>query len=203
MILASIDLSQFVSIQAATEYDTLYLIDNTAGKWVKNDNAKIKAIDNTNGHTEYWMEQKDEITWSVKIPKNAYNITFNRYGEDKTTQWNSWSDGGRDNNNAYYVDGSEYGHWGIMEGIEEYFHEGDIIYLDVSEFAQWENDDALMYVNFTNATKDENSGYDVLISGADKNMYNPKKVENRIENGIYQYVVTQENEGSDKLRFWR
>lgn len=32
MILASIDLSQFVSIQAATEYDTLYLIDNTAGK---------------------------------------------------------------------------------------------------------------------------------------------------------------------------
>lgn len=60
-----------------------------------------------------------------------------------------------------------------------------------------------MYVNFTNATKDENNGYDVLISGADKNMYNPKKVENRIENGIYQYVVTQENEGSDKLRFWR
>ena len=203
MILASINLSPFAFVQAATEYDTLYLIDNTASKWVKNDNAKIKAIDNTNGHTEYWMEQKDEITWSVKIPKSAYNITFNRYGEDKTTQWNSWSAGGRDNNNAYYVDGSEYGHWGIMEGIEEYFHEGDIIYLDVSEFAQWENDDALMHVNFTNATKDENSGYDVLISGADKNMYNPKKVENRIENGIYQYVVTQENEGSDKLRFWR
>ena len=118
MILASINLSPFAFVQAATEYDTLYLIDNTAGKWVKNDNAKIKAIDNTNGHTEYWMEQKDEITWSVKIPKNAYNITFNRYGEDKTTQWNSWSAGGRDNS-------------------------------------------------------------------------------------IYQYVVTQEDEGSDKLRFWR
>ncbi|MDE5780154.1 MAG: hypothetical protein K2I03_01540 [Lachnospiraceae bacterium] len=115
IVLASIDLRQFVPAWASTEYDTLYLIDNTAEKWVKNDNAKIKAIDNSNGHTAYWMTQKDENTWSVKIPKNAYNITFNRYGEDKTTQWNSWSAGGRDKNNAYYVDGAEYGHWEVKE----------------------------------------------------------------------------------------
>ena len=203
MVLVSIDLSQFVSVQAATEYDTLYLIDNTAEKWVKNDNAKIKAIDNSNGHTAYWMTQKNETTWSVKVPKNAYNITFNRYGEDKTTQWNSWSAGGRDKNNAYYVDGSEYGHWDIMEESEEYFHAGDIIYLDVSEFTQWENDNALIYVNFTNASKEENGGNDVLISGTDKKMYNPKKVENTIEENVYQYILTQEDEGADKLRFWR
>lgn len=203
MVFVSIDLSQFVSVQAATEYDILYLIDNTAEKWVKNDNAKIKAIDNSNGHTAYWMTQKNETTWSVKVPKNAYNITFNRYAEDKTTQWNSWSAGGRDKNNAYYVDGSEYGHWGIKEGREEYFHAGDIIYLDVSEFTQWENDDAVMYANFTNATKEENSGNDVLIYDADKKVYNPQKVKNMIEKGIYPYIITREDEGATMLRFWR
>lgn len=203
MVFVSIDLSQFVSVQAATEYETLYLIDNTAEKWVKNDNAKIKAIDNSNGHTAYWMTQKDESTWSVKVPKNAYNITFNRYAEDKTTQWNSWSAGGKDKNNAYYVDGTEYGHWGTMEESEDYFHAGDIIYLDVSEFTQWENDDAVMYVNFTNASKEENGSNDVLISSADKKMYNPKKVKNKVEKDIYRYVVTQKEEGAAKLRFWR
>ena len=203
MVFVSIDLSQFVSVEAATEYDTLYLIDNTAEKWVKNDNAKIKAINNSNGHTAYWMTQKDETTWSVKVPKSAYNITFNRYAEDKTTQWNSWSAGGRDKNNAYYVDGTEYGHWEIMEESEEYFHAGDVVYLDVSEFTQWKNDDAVMYVNFTDASKEENNGNDVLISSADKKMYNPKKVENKTEEYVYEYVVTEKDEGSTKLRFWR
>ena len=196
MVLAGIDLSQFVPVQAATEYDTLYLIDNTAQKWVKNDNAKIKAIDNSNGHTEYWMTQKDEVTWSAKVPKSAYNITFNRYAEDKTTQWNSWSAGGRDKNNAYYVDGTEFGHWDIMEGSEDYFHAGDIIYLDVSEFTQWENNDALLYVNFTNASKEENNGADISIADADKKLYNPREVKSTIGEHIYGYVVTKEDEGA-------
>ena len=104
MVLTSVNLSQFVSVEAATEYVTLYFIDNTAQKWVKNDNAKLKAIDNSNGHDSYWMTQMDETTWSVKVPKRAYNITFNRYSPDKTTQWNSWSAGGRDDNNAYSAD---------------------------------------------------------------------------------------------------
>ncbi|MBD5135240.1 MAG: VWA domain-containing protein [Lachnospiraceae bacterium] len=203
MVFVSIDLSQFISAQAATKYDTLYLIDNTVEKWVKNDNAKIKAIDNSNGHTTYWMTQKNETTWSVKVPKNAYNITFNRYAENETTQWNSWSAGGRAKNNAYYVDGSEYGHWGIVEESEEYFHAGDIIYLDISEFTQWENDSAVMYVNFTNASKEENGGNDVLISSADKKMYNPKIVENKTEEYVYEYIVTEEDEGTTELRFWR
>ena len=203
MVFVSIDLSQFVSAEAATEYDTLYLIDNTAEKWVKNDNAKIKAIDNSNGHTAYWMTQKDETTWSVKIPKNAYNITFNRYAEDKTTQWNSWSAGGRDKNNAYYVDGTEYGHWGIMEESEEYFHAGDIVYLDVSEFTQWENDDAVMYVNFTNASKEENGGNDIILSNANKALYSPITGLAELEDNIYLYQIKEKDEGASSLRFWR
>ncbi|MBD5087790.1 MAG: VWA domain-containing protein [Clostridiales bacterium] len=203
MVFVSIDLSQFVSVEAATEYDTLYLIDNTAEKWVKNDNAKIKAINNSNGHTAYWMTQKDETTWSVKVPKSAYNITFNRYAEDKTTQWNSWSAGGRDKNNAYYVDGTEYGHWGIMEESEEYFHAGDIIYLDVSEFTQWENDDAVMYVNFTNASKQENGGNDIIISKVDKTLYSPVTGLAELEDNIYLYQIKENDEGASSLRFWR
>ena len=93
VVFMSVDLRNIISVQAATEYETLYLIDNTAEKWVKNDNAEIKAIDNSHGHTEYWMTKDDENVWSVLIPKDAYNITFNRYAEDKITQWNSWSAG--------------------------------------------------------------------------------------------------------------
>jgi len=76
MVLTSVNLSQFVSAEAATEYVTLYFVDNTAEQWVKNDNAKMKAIDNSNGHDSYWMTQIDDTTWSVKVPKSAYNITF-------------------------------------------------------------------------------------------------------------------------------
>ena len=61
------------------------------------------------------MTKVDDTTWSVNVPESAYNITFNRYNQDKTIQWNSWSAGGRDSNNAYYADGSEYGHWDVLE----------------------------------------------------------------------------------------
>lgn len=205
MVLTGINFNQLapVNAEAAIEYDTLYFIDNTAEKWIKNDNAKIKAIDNTNGHTTYWMTQIDETTWSVKVPESAYNITFSRYSPDKTTQWNSWSAGGRDENNAYYADGSEYGHWGNFEDNEMYFHAGDIIYLDVSEFTSWKNSDSLMYVNFTEASKEENGGNDIAISGADNKKYKPQRVGNKIEEQVYQYIVTQEDEGAAKLRFWR
>lgn len=111
---------------------TIYFIDQTKEKWVENDNAVMKAIDNTNGHESYWMTKVDEITWRVNVPESAYNITFNRYSSDKITQWNSWSAGGRDANNAYYADGSEYGHWGSIEENQECFHAGDVIYLDLA-----------------------------------------------------------------------
>lgn len=203
MVLTSVNLSQFVSAEAATEYVTLYFIDNTAEQWVKNDNAKMEAVDNSNGHDSYCMTQMDETTWSVKVPKSAYNITFNRYSPDKTTQWNSWSAGGRDENNAYYADGSEYGHWGYFEEEEMYFHEGDIVYLDVSEFTEWENDDAFMYVNFTNASKEDNGGQNIKISVADRTKYNPKLIDTKETRYKYVYIVTKEDEGSTELRFWR
>lgn len=203
MVLTSVNLSQFVPAQAAIEYVTLYFIDNTAQKWVKNDNAKMKAIDNSNGHDSYWMTQMDETTWSVKVPKSAYNITFNRYSSDKTTQWNSWSAGGRDENNAYYADGSEYGHWGYFEEDEMHFHEGDIIYLDISEFPEWENDDAFMYANFTSASKEDNGGKNIEISIADRTKYNPKVLDTKATPYKYVYTVTKEDEVSKELRFWR
>ena len=143
----------------------------------------------------------DETTWSVKVPKSAYNITFNRYSSDKTTQWNSWSAGGRDENNAYYADGSEYGHWEIKEELG--FQEGDIIYLDLTEFTEWEKDNALIYVNFSNATKSENNGETISIADADKKLYNPKEVESTIGEHVYGYAVTKEDEGATELRFWR
>ena len=201
MTFVSIDLSQVIPVEAATDYVTLYFIDNTAEKWVKNDNAKMKAIDNSNGHAGYWMTQVDETTWSVEVPESAYNITFNRYSPDEVTQWNSWSAGGRDENNAYSADGSEYGHWDVKE--EFGFREGDIVYLDISGFPEWENDNALMYVNFTDASKEGNGGLDIDISSADGSQYNPKVVDTKVEVCRYAYSVTKEDEGSTGLRFWR
>ena len=47
---------------------TIYFIDQTKEKWVENDNAVMKAIDNTNGHESYWMTKVDKITWRVNVP---------------------------------------------------------------------------------------------------------------------------------------
>ena len=180
LTLTSVNLNSFMKAKAATEYKTLYFIDNTAEQWVKNDSAVMELVDNTNGHDSYWMTQMNDATWCVNVPESAYNITFNRYSSDKTTKWNSWSAGGRDENNAYYADGAEYGHWEVVEEGENYFHAGDIIYLDLSEFLEWKNDDALMYVNFTDASKEENCGNDVSIANADKNLYAPQDVTDKI-----------------------
>lgn len=134
-----------VNVSAATQYYTLYLVDTTEQKWVGKDSALIEAVDNTNNHKSYIMTKEDDTTWTVKIPTTAYNITFNRYDANKTTKWNSWSAGGRDNNNTYYIQGHEYGYWGVTE--EKGFSVGDIVYLDISEFTSWRNASALMYIN--------------------------------------------------------
>lgn len=149
------------------------------------------------------MTKVNDTTWSARVPQSAYNITFNRYNQSKTIQWNSWSAGGRDSNNAYYADGSEYGHWEVVEESEDYFHAGDIIYLDVSEFTAWENDSAVMYVNFTDASTEENGGQNVDILSANATKYNPKLVNTKSTQYIYEYVVTKEDEGAKELRFWR
>ena len=204
VFLTSIKLDKFiVNAEETISYTTLFLVDNTNEKWIGNDDAVIELVDNSSGHDSYIMTKVNDTTWSVNVPESAYNITFNRYNPDKTIQWNSWSAGGRDSNNAYYADGSEYGHWDVLEKSEDYFHAGDIIYLDVTEFTAWENDSAVMYINFTNASTEENGGQNVDIISADTAKYNPKPVNTKTAQYIYEYVVTKEDEGAKELRFWR
>ncbi len=192
---------------ADTETITLYFIDNTAEKWVKNDNAVIQLVDNTNGQDYYDMVKVNDTTWSASVPKTAYNITFNRLNQNKSTQWNSWSAGGRDSNNAYYADGAEYGHWSVVESDNEneenYFHAGDIVYLDLTSFTAWENDRALMYINFADATKSQNGGNDINIANANTLIYNPQIVEDELVDYVYSYTITEQDEGKSVLRFWR
>lgn len=184
---------------------TIYLIDNTSNNWVGNDNAVIELVDNTNGHIHYTMSRVDSVTWSASVPETAYNITFNRLNPDNNSQWNSWSAGGRGSNNAYYVEGSEYGHWDYVEITEEenYFHAGDIVYLDFRTFTAWKNNNALMYINFTDASKEENNGQDISISNANVAQYNPKPVNIEVQENVYAYVIGFEDEGATELRFWR
>ncbi len=184
---------------------TLYFMDNTAEHWVKNNEAVMELVDNTNGHNKYEMTTKDNTTWSVSVPNTAYNVTFNRYDSGKATQWNSWSAGGRDENNAYYADGSEYGHWGNVEDSNEnYFHAGDIVYLDVSEFKDWKISDALMYVNFDDVSKVEPGDKDVnILAEKESGRYKPQITDYEIEDNVYTYIVTKQDEGKEVLRFWR
>lgn len=185
---------------------TLYFIDNTNEKWVKNNNAVMELVDNTYGHDHYIMTKIDDETWAAQVPASAYNITFNRFDSGKITQWNSWSAGGRDESNAYFADGSEYGHWEYVESsrLEKYFHEGDIIYLDLSEFTPWESSNAMMYVNFSGASKEENGGADIAIKSMENNgLYQPNKLSYKISEHLYAYIVTKEDEGKNILRFWR
>lgn len=202
----SMGLERFVQvIWAQTTYTKIYLKDNTVEHWLGNDNAVMELFDNTSGHVHYIMTKEDSDTWSVQVPDTTYNVTFNRLSPDGNTQWNSWSAGGRDSNNVYFADGSEYGHWETIEdnNEEKYFHAGDIVYLDLTQFTAWKNSNALLYINFTGSSKKENNGQDINLSIADKSQYNPKKVDTEVAENIYAYVVGFEDEGSTELRFWR
>lgn len=192
-----------VKAEAATGYTTLYFVDNTPEHWIGNDNAIIELVDNTYGHDRYVMSTNDRSTWSVRVPKSTYNVTFNRYDSSKTIQWNSWSAGGRDGYTTYYVYGHEYGFWGGDKDTEEGFKAGDVIYLDFYEFSGWKQSDAGFYVNFTDASKKENGGRDIDINTADKTKFSPVGLVNEAEDDVFTYIVTEEEAGSTELRFWR
>lgn len=142
-------------IWAKTNYTKIYLKDNTAEQWLGNDNAVMELVDNTSGHIHYIMTKEDSNVWSVQVPDTTYNVTFNRLSPDCNTQWNSWSAGGRDDNNVYFADGGEYGHWELIESSneEEYFHAGDVVYLDLTHFVAWKDSNASLYINFTDSSK--------------------------------------------------
>ena len=86
---------------------------------------------------------------------------------------------------------------------EKGFNVGDIVYLDVSEFTSWKNASALMYINFSDASKDENNGKDIKISSANSSLYDPKKVSYKVSDNIYAYIITAKDAGENILRFWR
>lgn len=161
---------------------TIYLKDNSKEKWVGNNNAKIQLVDNTHYHEKYWMTEDEEGYWYAVVPETAYNLTFNRFDSKGTTQWNSWSAGGRDSNNTYVVDGAEFGHW-YYEDDTDVFHAGDVIYLDLRDFVNWEKNDAKFYVDF----------------GTEQNVLMDEKVEDH----VYAYIITKNDEGSRKLKFFR
>lgn len=199
------------SVEASTTYTTIYLKDDTAQHWIGNDNAVIELVDNTEGHEHYIMHKDDGTTWSGRVPSTTYNVTFNRLSPDKSTQWNSWSAGGRGSNrndrstwhSTYHATVPEHGYWDGQAEYEEGFHEGDVIYLDYYEFDSWEISDALFYVNFTDAVKSESNGADINIGSADESKYKPVRLDDEIEEQVYTYTVTAEDEGATKLRFWR
>ena len=199
-------IEQFATLAYAQVSEiTIYLKDNTENGWISKDDAIIEAVDNTTGHDHYSMVKVNDTTWSIRVPNTATNFTFNRLSSDGKTQWNSWSAGGRDNNNTYVVDGSEYGHWEDMDEIldEKYFHAGDIVYLDLTEFTEWKNNDAILYVNFSNASKEDNGEADIEINNADTSKYNPKNVDIEVAENVYAYVVGFEDQYTTELRFWR
>ena len=189
--------------EAATSYTTLYLVDDTPEQWLGNDNAVIELVDNTSGHDHYIMTKENSTTWSVRVPSTTYNVTFNRLSPDKSTQWNSWSAGGRDTHSTYHAITHEHGYWDGTAVLEEGFKAGDVIYLDFYEFQNWKNASAVFYVNFTDASKADNNGQDISIGSADSDLFSPSLLTDEIEDDVFTYTVTEEEEGATELRFWR
>ena len=86
------------------------------------------------------------------------------------------------------------------------FREGDVLYLKVESPASWatEPQGIVLYVNFTDATREENGSASVVIADADKDRYDPSTgVTYLADKGLYQYRVTAENAGRTVMRFWR
>lgn len=190
-------------VKAETETVTIYFVDATAGGWVSKESAVIELVDNTRGHDTYRMSTDDNKVWHAVVPATAYNITFNRYDSKKSVLWNSWSAGGRDVRVTYQAEGASNGRWTDDNMEKKGFQEGDKVYLDFSDFTDWCKDDAVFYINFTFASKEQNQGKDILIANADKVVYNPVRVTEEVETYIYQYTVTEKEAGSESLRFWR
>ena len=118
--------------------------------------------------------------------------------------WNSWSAGGRDGHITYMAEGNSNGYWtGEEISPNACFKTGDVIFLDVSEFSSWLNDKAVIYANFNQASKAENSGKDISLEECDTDLYSPSKCISQTEGNYYIYTVTEEDEGKDVLRFWR
>lgn len=195
------------NVTAESNNLTIYFVDGTNEGWIANDSAVIELVDNTQGHDKYEMKKIGDKTWSVTVPSSAYNITFNRYDSSKNNLWNSWSAGGRDGKVTYEAKSASHGAWKEETSHDQtddvYFQEGDIIYLDISSFKNWQEDDALFYVNGTDATKTENGGNNIIIKDADEKYYFISNFIAQETKYVYSFEVLEEFAGKSVLRFWR
>ena len=83
------------------------------------------------------------------------------------------------------------------------FREGDELFLKIENPSNWA-DGAVMYVNFTDASRADNDNKSVVIAAADKALYNPRTgVEYDSLKGLYKYTVTAADAGKTVMRFWR
>lgn len=82
------------------------------------------------------------------------------------------------------------------------FEEGDELYLRIQSPANWA-DDAILYANFTEASRSDNGGGSIVIANADKTLYNPVTGVTRVKDGLYKYTITAADAGAQVMRFWR
>lgn len=83
------------------------------------------------------------------------------------------------------------------------FRTGDELYLKIENPVDWA-DYATLYVNFTDASREENNNQSVIIATADKSRYNPSTgVSYDSAKNLYKYTVTAADAGTTVMRFWR
>lgn len=82
------------------------------------------------------------------------------------------------------------------------FNTGDVLYFKVENPSNWAQD-AILYANFTDATRAGNGG-SVTIASADKTKYDPVTgVTYNAASFAYKYTVTAADAGKSVMRFWR
>lgn len=89
---------------------------------------------------------------------------------------------------------------------DDVFREGDELFLKIENPSNWATDPqgVVLYVNFTDATREENGGVSVVIADADKSRYDPSTgVTYDSEKGMYKYTITAADAGKTVMRFWR
>ena len=203
-MIAGLNIGKLQAVSAAPYgYQTIYLVDNTNEKWIKDDNASIEVVDYTRGQDSYWMSKVDDTTWGVVVPDYVSNISFNRRSTDGKVVWNNWNAGAKNGMNTYFADGNGYGHWANVERNIKCFHAGDVVYLDVNNFTDWKKDSAYFFACFTDE-KDNFTPYNNMsIRSLIYNGIDLTGVYNQVEKNVYKYVVTASDEGKTELRFFR
>ncbi len=92
----------------------------------------------------------------------------------------------------------------------EGYKEGDVIFLDYSQFPEWHTPagtngvvDSLLYINFNNNTRYVDGEKQKVVIGQDLSRFNPKKITEEVDKCVYKYVVTADDAGASTLMFWR